>query len=157
LTFFFYTLSPQQTQLKMSTHKHEDLVDRDLERAEEDASPERFGKMQPTTETGEPIEAVETRASSTDASEAEDDLARLPTQRDILQPLEKHETVMSRIQTQRSQHSGTVGSGIRSRQSRKPMPKMGGDKSYPPSLPDREEYVVEFDGIDDPLHPQNWT
>ena len=33
---------------------------------------------------------------------------------------------------------------------------MGAGKEYPPLLPDREEYVVEFDGPDDPLHPQNW-
>ncbi|KKY22758.1 putative mfs multidrug [Phaeomoniella chlamydospora] len=33
---------------------------------------------------------------------------------------------------------------------------MGGGKPYPPPLPERDEYVVEFDGHDDPLHPQNW-
>jgi DHA1 family multidrug resistance protein-like MFS transporter len=33
---------------------------------------------------------------------------------------------------------------------------MGLDKPYPPPLPDQEEYVVEFDGPDDPLHAQQW-
>jgi DHA1 family multidrug resistance protein-like MFS transporter len=33
---------------------------------------------------------------------------------------------------------------------------MGANKPYPPPLPDREEYVVEFMGVDDPLHAQNW-
>jgi DHA1 family multidrug resistance protein-like MFS transporter len=33
---------------------------------------------------------------------------------------------------------------------------MGAGKPYPPALPEREEYVVEFDGVDDPLHAQNW-
>jgi len=33
---------------------------------------------------------------------------------------------------------------------------MGAGKPYPPPLPEREEYVVEYDGPDDPLHPQNW-
>lgn len=33
---------------------------------------------------------------------------------------------------------------------------MGANKPYPPPLPDREEYVVEFTGADDPLHAQNW-
>lgn len=33
---------------------------------------------------------------------------------------------------------------------------MGAGKPYPPPLPAREEYVVEYDGVDDPLHAQNW-
>lgn len=33
---------------------------------------------------------------------------------------------------------------------------MGLGKPYPPLLPDQEEYVVEFEGPDDPLHAQNW-
>jgi DHA1 family multidrug resistance protein-like MFS transporter len=36
------------------------------------------------------------------------------------------------------------------------MPDFGAGKSYPPPLPDREEYVVEFSGPDDPLHAMNW-
>lgn len=33
---------------------------------------------------------------------------------------------------------------------------MGAGKPYPPVLPEAEEYVVEFDGVDDPRHAQNW-
>jgi DHA1 family multidrug resistance protein-like MFS transporter len=33
---------------------------------------------------------------------------------------------------------------------------MGADKVYPPLLPEQEEYVVEYDGPDDPLYAQNW-
>lgn len=33
---------------------------------------------------------------------------------------------------------------------------MGLGKPYPPPLPEREEYVVEFNGPDDSLHAQNW-
>jgi hypothetical protein len=33
---------------------------------------------------------------------------------------------------------------------------MGADKPFPPPLPNREEYVVEYSGVDDPLHAQNW-
>ena len=33
---------------------------------------------------------------------------------------------------------------------------MGAEKPFPPLLPDREEYVVEYNGVDDPLHAQNW-
>jgi DHA1 family multidrug resistance protein-like MFS transporter len=36
------------------------------------------------------------------------------------------------------------------------MPNFGGGKPFPPPLPEREEYVVEFDGPNDPLHAQNW-
>lgn len=36
------------------------------------------------------------------------------------------------------------------------MPEMGLGKPYPPLLPAQEEYVVEFEGPDDPLHAQNW-
>lgn len=80
-------------------------------------------------------------------------MSRVNTQRD----LERHPTALSRIETQRSQHSGTVGRGIKSRESKKPLPKFGAGKDYPPPLPEREEYVVQFDGPDDPLHPQNWS
>ncbi|KAL4899162.1 major facilitator superfamily domain-containing protein [Aspergillus multicolor] len=45
--------------------------------------------------------------------------------------LERHRTALSRIATQRS-------------------------KAYSPPLPENEEYVVEFAGPGDPLHPQNW-
>lgn len=36
------------------------------------------------------------------------------------------------------------------------MPNFGAGKPFPPPLPDREEFVVEFDGPDDPIHAQNW-
>ena len=65
--------------------------------------------------------------------------------------------VLSRIETQRYQHALTVGESVRSRASRASLPPFGGGKPYPPPLPAREEYVVEFDGPDDPLYPQNWS
>ncbi|PYI07019.1 bicyclomycin resistance protein [Aspergillus sclerotiicarbonarius CBS 121057] len=34
---------------------------------------------------------------------------------------------------------------------------MGQGKVLPPPLPDREDYVVAFDGPDDPEHPFNWS
>lgn len=70
--------------------------------------------------------------------------------------LERHPTLLSRMATQRSQHNETVGS-TRSRPLDKPLPPFGAGKPYPPPLPEKEEYVVEFDGPDDPLHPQNWS
>lgn len=34
---------------------------------------------------------------------------------------------------------------------------MGSGKPYPPTLPDPEQFVVEFTDAKDPLHPQNWS
>jgi DHA1 family multidrug resistance protein-like MFS transporter len=140
-----------------------DNVDKDLELAERAASPERFANTPPGRRSHE-IERVATASSaSTVSSEASvtrhemgltstAGMSRIPTQRD----LDRHPTVLSRIQTQRSQHSATVGRSLTSRSSKKPLPNFGGGKPYPPPLPEQEDYVVEFDGPKDPLHPQNW-
>jgi DHA1 family multidrug resistance protein-like MFS transporter len=149
-----------------------DPVDKDLEVAELDASLSRPYPAEPAaaaapadkTETGEAIEHIASSTSSSASSvgaaaaaRRPDNMMRLETQRDQPGSLERNETAMSRIYTQRSQHEGTVGEGVRSRPSKRPMMPMGGGKPYPPSLPAREEYVVEFDGPDDPLHGQNWS
>ncbi|KGY14591.1 hypothetical protein PABG_12545 [Paracoccidioides brasiliensis Pb03] len=63
----------------------------------------------------------------------------IQTQRD----LERHPTALSRIATQRSQHSATVGAGLRPHPSRKTLPPFGAGKPYPPPLPEREEYFKE--------------
>ncbi|KAL2786211.1 major facilitator superfamily domain-containing protein [Aspergillus keveii] len=99
-------------------------------------------------------------SSSDDASDSYGDAERMSrTQTAQTQPgcgLERHPTALSRIATQRSQHTATVGA-LRTRPSRKPLPEFGAGKPYPPPLPEKEEYVVEFVGPDDPLHPQNWS
>ncbi|RAL08011.1 MFS transporter [Aspergillus homomorphus CBS 101889] len=59
------------------------------------------------------------------------------------------------INTYRLQQQLTVGSN-RSRTPREKWLPMGAGKPYPPHLPGSEEYVVEFDGADDPMHPQIW-
>jgi MFS transporter, DHA1 family, multidrug resistance protein len=68
-----------------------------------------------------------------------------------LEPVE-----LNRIHTYRLQHSGTVGSA-RTAIPREQWLELGAGKPYPPSLPDAEEYVVEFVGPHDPLHPHNWS
>ncbi|GFF37799.1 hypothetical protein IFM46972_05340 [Aspergillus udagawae] len=70
--------------------------------------------------------------------------------------VERHPTALSRIATQRSQHSAAVGAP-KPLVSKRPLPEFGAGKPYPPPLTEREEYVVEFAGPDDPLHPQNWS
>lgn len=142
-----------------------DPADQFVARAERDASPERFPQAQDPEkkqhEEHEPIARTYTSSSSSTSSseasreEREIGISRAPTQREDVD-LERHPTALSRIQTQRSQHSATVGASIKSRQSRKPLPGFGAGKPYPPPLPEREEYVVEFEGPDDPLHAQNW-
>ncbi|KAL8761759.1 MAG: hypothetical protein Q9184_002158 [Pyrenodesmia sp. 2 TL-2023] len=137
-----------------------DIVDRDLQRAETDASPRQFPQDKTQDAQLERIQSAATGASSSSFSSAssasvireEIGMSRIQTGRD----LERHPTELSRIETHRSQHSNTVGRSLRSRESKKPLPNFGGGKAYPPQLPEREEYVVEFDGPDDPLHPQNW-
>jgi DHA1 family multidrug resistance protein-like MFS transporter len=69
--------------------------------------------------------------------------------------IERDPTALDRISTQRLQHFGTVGTKT-SKRSHKTLPNFGGGKPYPPALPAQEEYVVEFDGHDDPTHAQNW-
>ncbi|EMF16678.1 major facilitator superfamily [Sphaerulina musiva SO2202] len=152
--------------------------DRWLSDVERDASPERFHAQSASTpgagetrdpaatlERHEPMERTVTAMSSSTSSSLssgipnerrETTMSRTATQAD----LERHPTALSRIQTGRSQHSGTVGASLRSRtatrHSRTALPAFGAGKPYPPNLPDREEYVVEFDGPDDPLHAHNW-
>lgn len=89
-------------------------------------------------------------------------LSRSATHTSKINKLERHPTALERIETHRTQHYSTVGGDdaavTRTRSSRqsKPLPNFGAGKSYPPMLPASEDYVVEFDGHDDPLHAQNW-
>jgi len=137
-----------------------DIVDKDLEAAAREASPVRYentplGRPSRELEIERMASASTTSSSSSEASvvRREMGMSRLSTQRD----LDRHPTSLSRIHTQRSQHSATVGRSLTSRESKKPLPEFGGGKPYPPMLPEEEEYVVEFDGPNDPLHPQNWS
>lgn len=135
-----------------------DVVDRDLEKAEREASPDRFPQPRKSEDgnlrRAETVSSGSSSSSSSAASIVREEMrmSRVNTQRD----LERHATALSRIETQRSQHSGTVGRSVASRESKKPLPNFGGGKPYPPPLPAAEEFVVEFDGPDDPMHPQNW-
>ncbi|PLN79786.1 MFS general substrate transporter [Aspergillus taichungensis] len=62
---------------------------------------------------------------------------------------------LDRIETARLQQQATVGS-MRNRIPREQWLPLGAGKPYPPELPNSEDYVVDFEGADDPLHPQNW-
>ena len=145
-----------------------DIVDRDMQRAEEEATRtwsqtskerrQREARERDQHHSRRSSNASSLSSSSSSAASAPD-MARIATAatgtggayRSRTHPIEDH-----RIETHRLQHTQTVGaSSLRSRKT-EPLPEFGGGKPYPPPLPDREEYVVEFDGKDDPLHPQNW-
>jgi DHA1 family multidrug resistance protein-like MFS transporter len=88
-------------------------------------------------------------------------LTRSATATSKINHLEQHPTAIERIQTHRTQHETTVGTGATPARTHsstlsKPLPNFGAGKPYPKMLPASEEYVVEFDGPDDPLHAQNW-
>lgn len=147
-------------------------------RAARAASPERFRSFDPnnsldkrygpdhpqrsherttssaTTASFSPRESIEVQ--SIRGGTAYQPLSRTQTETERINKLESHPTALDRIETHRSQHSTTVGS-LRSRKTTKELPKFGAGKPYPPNLPEQEEYVVEFDGPDDPMHAQNWT
>lgn len=77
-------------------------------------------------------------------------------ERDLMAYLDRHPTAVARIEQHRLQHIQTVGgSKVFSREGVE-LPGFGGGKPYPPLLPEREEYVVEFNGFDDPRHAQNF-
>ncbi|RDW62697.1 putative fluconazole resistance protein [Coleophoma crateriformis] len=134
------------------------IADLEIERSERDASPQRFANT-PHGRPSHEIERIPTASSASSSASSgssvrrrEIGMSRVSTQRD----LERHPTELSRIETGRLTHTGTVGRSLKSRESRKPLPNFGAGKPYPPLLPDQEDYVVEFDGPDDPLHAQNW-
>jgi MFS transporter, DHA1 family, multidrug resistance protein len=116
---------------------------RDFEKAEAERRASRASASSSSTGTDTSAPSVRARLSSA----ATASLARTRTH-----PIEQHRT-----ETHRLQHSQTVGAHpTKSRVPTTPLPEFGGGKPYPPPLPEREEYVVEYDGKDDPLHPQNW-
>lgn len=153
-----------------------------MQNDERDASPERFpihsAHPQHTEAVEEPLPTdkekrerlsrhVTASSTSWDSIESarrnDGGVSRMTTRQDST-TLERHPTALSRIETGRSQHSHTIGTGIRSRtftrQSKRPMPNFGGGKPFPPQLPERDEYVVEFDGpdgTDAASHEDEWT
>ncbi|KAF3765884.1 MFS general substrate transporter [Cryphonectria parasitica EP155] len=131
-------------------------IDREILAAEQDAARDYNRRASTEVERVVSASSVSTSTSGGSLRERHGMMSRMSTQRD----LERHPTELDRIQTARSQHSATVGvsmgrSNTNTRDSRRPMPPMGGGKSLPPKL-NVDDYVVEFDGPDDPLHAQNW-
>lgn len=134
-----------------------DNVDKALEMAELDVRSPSHSQPQVTQDSGERQDdeklgrlSTASSGSSSSSSNVTDQrrMSRINTLSDEHCGQAKHPTTLSRIETARSQHSGTVGAGLKSRKSKKPLPNFGAGKPYPPLLPEKEEYVVEFDGPD---------
>lgn len=138
-----------------------DIVDRDMQRAEvqatrtysQESKDRRSLHSQRSRESG-------VSSSSDSTTSTVSDMGRIATAGHSMPTLatrtRTHPIEDLRTETHRLQHSQTVGASVKSRAESRPLPEFGGGKPYPPMLPAREEYVVEFDGKDDPTHPQNW-
>ncbi len=68
--------------------------------------------------------------------------SRSTSRHDVMLDLGKEETALTRIRTLESQYSHTVDARQRRRQNTFPLLPMGTIESYPPDLPEQEEYVV---------------
>jgi len=126
-----------------------DTLDRDLVEAERDASPDRFPSVLPYTSR----HTTSSNASSIHGQNASQ--SRIQTRRQsVLYPVE-----LGRIRTQALQHRSTVGSTwhLLPRPPDEQFEDIGAGKPFPPALSNGEDYVVEFMGPSDPLHPQNWV
>ena len=141
-----------------------DIVDRDMEKAEVQAS--RTWSQEDATARRKSYEEIERRSSRRNSvySGSSSSLSTQPDRVGMIGTVatqnivrtRTHPLEMHRTDTHRLQHSHTVGADPSRTKSDKPLPNFGGGKPYPPPLPSQDEYVVEFDGKDDPLHPQNW-
>lgn len=145
-----------------------DDTEKRLERAEVDAQPHASNwNDEKTRHSGEEERPATSGTTGTTGSsgssssvEYNPDFHRLQSRNTELDLERNRSTVsrsLSRIETQRLQHQLTVGESVKSRASKTPLPAFGAGKPYPPPLPNREDYVVEFDGPDDPLYPKNWS
>ncbi|EMC93255.1 hypothetical protein BAUCODRAFT_568109 [Baudoinia panamericana UAMH 10762] len=133
----------------------------EIEEAEEEEElPRARGKREMSSVSTNPdFEAIQTGGTRYRTNRLDSVGTTLSTtstrmERAFMDYLDRHPTAIKRMEEHRLQHSHTVGT-TKSRDG-VPLPSFGGGKPYPPPLPEREEYVVEFDGHEDPRHAQNW-
>ena len=143
-----------------------DVVDRNLERAQQEATRtySQISRERRISQDGSRHSRLSAISSSDSSSSSPSSgMGRIATAsgasvgfgsgttRTRTHPIEMHRTA-----THRLQHAQTVGTSIKSKTATQTWPEFGAGKPYPAQLPEQEEYVVEFAGKDDPLHPQNW-
>ncbi|KAK9367946.1 major facilitator superfamily domain-containing protein [Lipomyces kononenkoae] len=71
--------------------------------------------------------------------------------------LSQREQVLERVRSDRYIAKETMGADDSDRLGLSSLPPFGGGRPYPPMLPAREQYIVEYNGPDDPYHPLNWS
>lgn len=124
-------------------------VSQDIEKAERQAS------RQLSSPDGTPPYPASYSGSNDDSSI---ELSRRYTHRDIISndidPPNQIE--LERQRTHLSIYSNTVGRTVNKYVSKDELPPFGAGKEYPPLLPHRDQYVVDFEGHSDPMHGQNW-
>ncbi|KAK7748004.1 hypothetical protein SLS53_001256 [Cytospora paraplurivora] len=149
-----------------SRERWENDLDRQISDVEEDANPALNAgyNRRASDEVERPIShcSISTSNGSTRVHpQGGADIDRIPTHHEYNREL--HPSDLDRIQTARSQHSATVGvasglgrSNTATRDSKRPLPTMGAGKPMPPPV-NNDDFLVEFDGPDDPLLAMNWT
>ncbi|EGV62000.1 hypothetical protein CANTEDRAFT_115464 [Yamadazyma tenuis ATCC 10573] len=70
--------------------------------------------------------------------------------------LSRYESNVSASRTLSRRLTGADELIEKAKESKEPLPQMGGGRPYPPTLPDREQFIVSYDGPDDPIHPHNF-
>jgi DHA1 family multidrug resistance protein-like MFS transporter len=120
-----------------------DIIDRNIEDAELEASPENY-----------PQDPAAHTTTGTTSGSSSHTLTVAPG----LQSHKSHPKELDRIATHRTIHRSTVGAQTRSRSNTRihKVTTLGAGKVFAPADYNVEEFLVEFDGHDDPLHPQNW-
>jgi MFS transporter, DHA1 family, multidrug resistance protein len=120
-----------------------EIIDHDIQDAEEEASPDHYPQN--------PLDQNRPGATSDLSSDTLAGLSHLRTRR-------SHPVELERIATYRTIHSSTVGAQVNSRPDSiiRKVTTLGAGKVFAPADYNVEDFLVEFDGHDDPLHPQNW-
>ncbi|GIJ92097.1 hypothetical protein Asppvi_011072 [Aspergillus pseudoviridinutans] len=84
--------------------------------------------------------------------ESSSHLSQMSDSKETIGPSNPAQTITDRLH-----HQLTIGSSHGSaKKDNRPL-TIGAGKAFPPPLIDPENYVVDFDGPDDPEHPYNWN
>ncbi|KAJ9604175.1 hypothetical protein H2200_011009 [Cladophialophora chaetospira] len=103
------------------------------------------------------LEAAETQASREISRHLSSDSSTTSRSMSNSYDIARHASQLESLRSANLQHIHTVGSTATAQES-KELPEFGAGKPYPPAIPaEREAYVVDFDGPEDPLHPMNWS
>lgn len=113
--------------------------------------------------TNEQAEASSSSSSSV-SGEPKDFSGSLENQEDLGELIERTNTMTSgaesKVETNRRMSrilTGTQDDPEKIAIDYSNCPPMGGDRPFPPALPEQSQFEVTFDGPNDPIHPFNWS